>query len=240
MRDSYPTTSCPSSSVSLFSPGLWYCRDCFAVQLMSDLNNLTAEQDLDAYEEEECEDEEAAFCQKHRSHRVLPLKKKKDRCSLDRPVWDPLRTAYEEVTDGRDTFILKSWRPDLNEPRQYALLRGMLTIATTVQLPEEPLRGELVHAFSCSLQTADAIVSRLQRVAAALPVSELPPVYCSADDPCLLFASPDKQHVQVFTKLCRETSVSLDTIQVQDFFIRQQQEDSLMLELRQSCEIHFS
>ena len=159
---------------------------------------------------------------------------------MDRPVWDPLRTAYEEVTNGRETFILKSWRTDPNMPRRYALLRGTLLIETTVQLPQEPLRQELARAFSCSSQTMDAIMSHLQRAAAAFPVQELAPVYCSADDPGLLFAQPDARHVQVLTQLCEKTGAALDKAQVHDFFLRQQREDSLLLELRQQCEVRFS
>src|SRR5262249_43266457 len=151
------------------APGLWYCRDCFEAQLISDVGYLVDDQDSDE-DAEELEDEEFAFCRKHSDHRLLPLKKRKDRGFTDRLMWDPLRTAYEEVTDGRETFILKSWRTDPNAPRQYALLRGTIAIETTVQLPEEPLRQELAQAFSCSLQTVDAIVSNLQRAAAAFPV----------------------------------------------------------------------
>src|SRR5689334_1375455 len=112
-----------SSSCSLppFHPGLWCCRDCFAVQLLSDMSSPVYKYDFDE-DEEEFKDEEIAFRRKHNRHRLLPLKKKKDRCCIDRPVWDPLRTAYEEVTDGRETFLLKSWRTDLNMPRSYALL----------------------------------------------------------------------------------------------------------------------
>lgn len=230
MRDSSVTTFW---SLSFLSPGLWYCADCFEARLISNVSNLVYEEDLD-------EDEEVAFCHKHDRHRLLPLKKKKDRCFMDRPVWDPLRTAYEEVTDGWTTFILKSWRTDLNAPRRYALLRGTLAIATTVQLPQEPLRQELVRAFSCSAQTADIIMSSLQRAAAAFPVQELAPVYCSADDPDLLFAQPDARHIQALTQLCEKNGGALDKAQVHDFFLRQHREASLLLELRQQCEVHFS
>src|SRR5215470_5844068 len=168
-----------SSSCTLPSlhPGLWCCRDCFEVQLISDMSSLVYRYDLDEDGKDEFKDEEIVFRRKHNRHRLLPLKKKKDRCCMDRPVWDPLRTAYDEVTDGRETFILKSWRTDLNLPRSYALLRGTLSIVTTVRLPQEPLRQELARAFSCSSQIMDVLMSCLQRAAAAFPVQELAPVY---------------------------------------------------------------
>ena len=231
-----------SSSWSLPSlpPGLWYCRDCFEAQLISDMSSLVYKYDLDEDRKDEFKDEEIVFRRKHSRHHLLPLKKKKDRCFMDRPAWDPLRTAYEEVTDSRETFILKSWRTDPNMPRSYALLRGTLSIETTVRLPQEPLRQELAQAFACSSQTMDVLMSHLQRAAAAFPVQELAPIYFAADDPDLLFAQPNARHVQVFTQLCEKTGVTLDKAHVHDFFIHQQREDSLLLELRQQCEVRFS
>ncbi len=236
MRDSSTTSSLSSpSSVSPFSPGLWYCRECFVAQLISDMNNLAAEQDCEESTNEQ-EDEAVSFYRQHGGHHILPLAKKKDRCCTDRPAWDPFRTAYEEVTDGCDTFLLKSWRTNLHEPRTYALLRGALAITTTVQLPEEPLRQELVHEFSCSVQTADAIVNRLRRVVTTIPASELRSVYCSAEDPSLFFAHLDERLLRVLTQSCREADLTLDAAQVRNFFIQQQQE-WLALELRQSCDV---
>jgi len=104
MKDS---SSSSSWSLSPLHPGLWYCRDCFEAQLISDMSSLVYKYDLDEDRKNEFKDEEIVFRRKHDRHRLLPLKKKKDRCFMDRPAWDPLRTAYEEVTDGKETFILK-------------------------------------------------------------------------------------------------------------------------------------
>jgi hypothetical protein len=220
--------------VTSFAPGLWYCRECRVVQLISAANH----HDAVLYDEgqDELADEEVAFCRDHRFHDVRPLTKKTDRCVSDRPLWDPFRTAYEEVSDGRETFLLKSWREDLNAQRQYTLLRGSLALATTVQLAEKPLRQEIVHAFACSEQTAAAIVNRLQRLVATIPASELSSVYCSADDPSLLLATPDERLLPLLSQSCREAGESLDATQVRDFFV-QQQDDALTLELRQSYDV---
>jgi hypothetical protein len=173
---------------SPYAAGVWLCRSCFEVQLLSAMESAPRSWEQDSDVQRDADDERTAFLHRHFGHPLTPLKKKKDRYFSDRPVWDPLRIAYEEVTDGRETYILKSWRTDLNEPRRYALLRGTLEVSITVQLPEEPLREELSRTFSCSPQQAEMIVDRLQRVVASLPPEELLPAYCAADDPHLLFS----------------------------------------------------
>jgi hypothetical protein len=189
--------------------------------------------------EEKFDNERQTFLRKHRHHSLVRLRKNKDRYFADRPAWDPLRIAYEEVTDGRDIFLLKSWRTDLNEPRQYALLRGSLDIATTVQLAAEPLREELTREFSSSPQAVEAVVQRLQHLVTTLPTDELVPAYCSAEDPCVSFFYPNQRHLGLFVESCRKEGGVFDRERLRDFFAQRQQEDALMLELHQVYRLRF-
>ncbi|MGE0681233.1 MAG: hypothetical protein AB7P69_10095 [Candidatus Binatia bacterium] len=224
---------------SPYTAGIWFCRSCFEVQLLGAAESAPRswEQDSDLQRDED--DEQTAFLRKHFGHPLSPLKKKKDRHFSDRPVWDPFRIAYEEVTDGRETYILKSWRTDLDEPRRYTLLRGTLEVSTTVQLPEEPLREELSRTFSCSPQQAEMIVDRLQRVVASLPAEELLPAYCAADDPELLFSYLNEHHLRKCVEVCQARSGIFDKAKLRDFFVQHQQDDALMLEVRHSYRPHF-
>jgi hypothetical protein len=190
--------------------------------------------------EEEPDNEREAFLRRHRGHPLAQLKKKKDRYFADRPAWDPLRTAYEEVSDGRDTFLLKSWRTDLNEPRQYTVLRGSLDIATTIQLADEPLREELAREFSYAPQFVEEVVHTLQRLVTTLPPDELLPAYCSAEDPRVSFFYPNLRHLGLFVESCRKEGVTFDKEKLRDFFARRQQDEALTLELHQHCKLRFS
>jgi hypothetical protein len=224
---------------SSYAAGVWLCRACFAVQRLSAVASTPRSWELGADWREDTDDEQAAFLHRHCGHPLVELKKKKDRYFSDRPVWDPLRVAYEEVSDGRETYILKSWRADLNEPRQYALLRGTLEVSITVQLPKEPLRTELSRAFSCSPQQTEMIVDRLQRVVASLPPEELLPAYCAADDPHLLFSYLNEHHLRKCIEGCERRSGMFGKARLWDFFMQHQQEDALTLEVRHSYRPHF-
>jgi hypothetical protein len=147
--------------------------------------------------EEEPDQERTLFLQSHSGHALTALKKKRDKFFADRPVWDPFRVAYEEVTDGRETFLLKSWRAALTAPRQYALLRGRLDVATTVALPEEPLHSSLASCFPAFAPLLPGLLKALQRTVSALPANELIPAYCSAEDPQLSFAYLAGHHLRV-------------------------------------------
>lgn len=225
---------------SSFRPGVWMCRACFDVQLFSAMANASRLWELGADAQGETDEEEREFLRRHFGHSLELLKKRKDRYFADRPAWDPFRIVYEEVTDGQETYLLKSWRTDLNEPRRYALLRGMLEISTTVQLPAEPLRSELSRSLPCDPQHAEMIVQRLQRVVAMLPPAELLPVYWSADDPQMLFSYLNERHLRQCVEECQTESWRFDTAGLRDFFVKHQQEETLTLEVHHSCKPRFS
>src|SRR4051812_44136989 len=181
-----------ANAISLFpQPGqpaaLVYCRPCLDVQLFSPYTAVLYRQQGDDYEETP-DHERGNFLQRHSGHHLTALKKKKDKFSADRPVWDPFRVAYEEVTDGRESFLLKSWRADLATPRQYSLLRGHLAMTTTVTLPEEPLRSSLADCFGSYAPFLPSVMRALQRTVSLLPPDGLIPAYCSAEEPQLSFA----------------------------------------------------
>jgi hypothetical protein len=190
--------------------------------------------------EEEPAQDRTAFLQRHWGHSLAPLKRKKDRFYTDRPVWDPFRSAYEEVTDGQETFLLKSWRTDIAAPRQYALLRGSLAMTTTVLLRAELLRAALADSFPVSAAQLDRLVKTLQRTVATLSPAELISAYCSADDPQLSFAYLSEYHLGLLVRCCGEAGLAADKGQLWNFFVKNQQEEELTVELRQSCRPHFS
>ena len=115
-------------------PVLLYCPRCWEVRSLS-ANDSAPSYVLDGEEWEETGEEPGqdsrAFLRNHYHHSLRVLEKKPSRFYTDRPVWDPFRIAYEEVTNGDETFLLKSWRTTLDEPRHYGLLHGSLEITTT-------------------------------------------------------------------------------------------------------------
>jgi len=218
---------------------LLYCHPCLEVQPLSPYTAVLYRQQGDDYEEEP-DQEGRNFLQRHSGHHLTTLKKKRDKFTADRPVWDPFRVVYEEVTDGRESFLLKSWRADLAAPRQYALLRGYLDVTTTVTLPEEPLRSSLAGCFISSIFLLPGLIKALQRTVSVLPPEGLIPAYCSAEDPHLSFAYLAEHHLRTLIRCCCEAGLTLEKDQVWHFFTTKQLEDELTVEIRQHCRSCFS
>lgn len=219
---------------------LLYCRTCLEVRLFSPYDAAPSYRVHGDALEEEPDQEREVFLQRHQDHSLAMLKRRKNRISADRPAWDPFRTAYEEVTDGRESFLLKSWRTDLSAPRQYTLLRGALDVTATVILPEEPLRDALARFFAVSPIQITALMKALQRTVTTLPPEELIPAYCSADDPQLSFAYLAEPHLRMLVRCCKEEGLAKERTNLWEFFLSKRQEEELMVEMWQYCRPHFA
>ena len=233
------------TSVSLPSqpgqtPVLLYCNPCHDVQLMSPYDSVPLYHIHGNNFEEEPAQERESFLRKHWSHPLTMLKRKKERFYADRPVWDPFRVAYEEVTDGRETFLLKSWRADLAEPRHYALLRGRLDMNVTATLPEDLLYDSLAGCFPSFRPLLPGLLKALQRIVVIIPPEELIPAYCSADDPQVSFAYLAEHHLRMLVRCCYDAGLAIEKDRLWHFFITRQQEEELTIELRQHCHPCFS
>jgi hypothetical protein len=227
--------SSPSAQPAIF----WYCRSCLEVRL-TDLYTASL---LAPLSDMDCEEDPAldceAFARRHQKHSLGTLKRKKGRFCADRPLWDPFRIAYEEVTDGRETFLLKSWRTAISDPRLYTLLRGSLDITATVTLPEEPLRESLFEYFPTLAFLVPRLVKIMQRTVATFPPEELLPAYGSADDPQVSFASLTERHLRVLCRCCGEASGTGEKDRWWSFLATRQREEELTVEIRQHCHLRF-
>lgn len=230
-----PLPSQPGQSTLLL-----YCKPCHEVYQMTPYDLVPLYQVRGNTLEESPVQEREAFLHRHWGHPLTTLKRKKDRLHVDRPIWDPFRVAYEEVTDGQETFLLKSWRTAITDSRHYALFLGSLEITTTAFLPEEPLYSSLIDCFPASTLLIPGIVKSLQQRVAKFSGTELVPAYCSADDPSLSFAYLAEHHLQKLVRCCYEAGLSRERGRLEDFFVKRQQEEELTIELRQHCRPCFS
>ena len=108
-------------------------------------------------------------------------------------------------------------------------------MATTVTLPEEPLRSSLAGCFAPYTPLLPGVMKALQRMVSTLLPDGLIPAYCSAEDPHLSFAYLAEHHLRMLVRCCCEAGLILEKDRLWNFFATRQQEEELTVELRQDC-----
>ena len=227
----------------------WYCTECrevfrptpfddapqYAVPASTELSGFA-----DPWIEEPCGEREK-FLDRHHGHRLGVLKKIRDKALSDRPVWDPMRTVYEEVSDGQGTFLLKSWREDVSAPRCYLLLNGSLVVdGGSVSLEEELLRRALHWGCSFPEMTLEQLTKVIQEIVAALPQEDLIPAYSSGSDPNVLFAYLSGHHLDLLLRHCLQVVGKEGSASLRRFFLTRHYSEELTVAIRQQLHPHFS
>lgn len=234
---------------ALSSHLFWYCTDCrevfratpfdeapqYAVQACDELSRVDG-----TLVEEPCNERER-FLHRHHGHRLGLLKRVRDRILSDRPAWDPMRTVYEEVTNGQETFLLKSWREDVSAPRCYLLLNGSLVVeGVSITLEEGLLRSALRQSCSFPAETLDRLVAVIQKTVAALSPDDLIPAHCSETDPELSFAYLPDHHLTLLLRRCCQVVSEAEVARLRCFFLARRYCEELTVAVRQRLRPHFA
>jgi len=110
------------------------CRVC-ALVCSAATENLADEPEIDS----PASDREL-FCREHAAHGLEIGIRCTTTAVYDGPIWDPMVTAWFEVQINGDTYLVRSWRASIDEPRCCELSRGVIERGTaTVEIDEDYL-----------------------------------------------------------------------------------------------------
>ena len=64
------------------------------------------------------------FLSIHRAHRLEALRIVEDSYVSERPYTEPVKESYFKATNGREVFVIKKFRTEIQEPLRYQLVKG--------------------------------------------------------------------------------------------------------------------
>ncbi len=207
----------------------WYCSDCHEV-----FRPLPMEEP----QEEGVPDERLEFLQSHRFHRLGILRRVAGKVLSNRPFWDPMRVTYEEVSSGRQTFVLKSWREDITLPRQYVLLQGCLKVEeNSLSLDEELLRESLGACLVLEPEALERLLRVMRETVAAFSPEELLGAYGSGEETDLSFAYLSDRQWDLLLRRCSRVVDPSQRGLLEAAFRSWRYEEELMVAVRQKLHL---
>ena len=144
--------------------------------------------DLSAYDEVEGElSDLELFRYAHATHGLERATRLPTPAVYDRPVWDPMATAWFEITIDGEVFLVRSWRTSIEEPRCRQLIGGVIQRGqAAIELDELYLQRALDHHFHphvLSDTTAQRVVTAVHALVATLDPTRVETTFDDADDP---------------------------------------------------------
>jgi len=94
-------------------------------------------------------DDWGVFMKRHTGHKLQALRSAGERYCPGGISTDPMDVEYIEVTNGKEWFVIRSFRKSIEEPLSFEIVPGRLKpTGVTVQIQENEIRKEMKHHFS--------------------------------------------------------------------------------------------
>ena len=121
-----------------------WCRECDKLHHVTRFDGAPAYVMEGGEERQISRDDGRAFLERHASHPLETLRENGEKCFPVGAAGDPMRVGYVEATDGRESFVIRSFRRTIAEPLEFELIRGRLKpYRVAVAIQEARLRKEM-------------------------------------------------------------------------------------------------
>ena len=125
-----------------------WCRNCNEIHHVTPFDRAPGYRMNLGEETELPMDDRGAFMRRHSGHRLEGLQGVGERYFPDGQALDPMRVGYVEVTNGKESFVVRSFRNRIEDPLHFELLRGRLkAVGTTASIQENEIRKEMKHHY---------------------------------------------------------------------------------------------
>lgn len=221
------------------------CRNCEAIHHVTSLDRSPIYQYSTGEIEEIAADDWREFTARHAGHKLEPLRFTGNRYFPAGSADDPMNSAYLEVTNGAETFLLHRTRRTIEEPVRYAVVKGRLVEHDmTLEIQDREIRKEMRRHFSWApgQPLNDAKVDRFIEIFRALvgtldPKSVRPSEY-SCENADVSYGRLDAQVIHALMAKCREHFSPSELQSIGRFVETHSDDDGLMAPiLRRSVRI---
>jgi hypothetical protein len=169
-----------------------HCRDCDAVFRPSPHDSAPEYYMTPEGITEIIRDDYTAFLTHHARHALETLRSSGDATAHEGSLWDPMAVTYWQVTNGRDSFLVRGWREHTGERRRYQLVPGRLVVEPYgVEVPETEIAAEIDRALypgTLPSRKLAAFVAHFRTLVGEIDPSTLTLVYDVSSDPTLSVA----------------------------------------------------
>ena len=148
------------------------------------------------------------FKMAHDGHKVVKLRIIDGSFCSHRAQKEPVREDYFQATDGIQTYTVRRWRKDINEPLRYEVADDVrIEVDKPIpQVQSEELKKQMI-ADARKLKLDEArigkFIERFRTFVSGIKMEDMIECGLSADDPMISYAALKDEAVEAFLSYCR-------------------------------------
>ena len=193
-----------------------WCRNCDKIHHVTLPDNRLGREII-----ETATDDWRTFSDQHSGHNLEPLIAAGERYFPTGKKTDPMAVAYIEVTNGQDRYLLRGARKSIEQPLQFALVRGCLADAGfRLQIQEAAIRKAMKHYFDGAQfadEKIDGFVSLIREVVEGIDPNSIRVSKYSATDSNVAYGRLGETEVGALIAKCAAQFEGADVESIRRF-----------------------
>ena len=182
------------------------------------------------------------FLATHRGHRLEGLRIVEDSYVSEQSYTEPVKESYFKATNGRETFVIKRFRTQIQEPLQYQLVKGDFELrCKSVDIQSEAIQKQLQKEWTSkpiSPTKVTTFLRLLRYIAETTDIRQLERVPEESALPLEVFYRIDDVSLGFLLRNCHNIFKGKEYSEI-EAFIHRHREDGVLL-LKATFEIQFS
>jgi hypothetical protein len=168
-------------------------------------------------------DDEATFMGLHKRHTLEELFVVKDSFISNGRYGEPLKVNYFEATNGKERFVIKGWRDDVNKSMEYQAIPGYIETNFTLEVQTREIRKQIGEEIK-DPQLADTSIERfiqiVETVVSHLPVRDPLEITAETDTPLVSHCKFGASAIREVMALCKNCFNEVDVKRIEQFVHR--------------------
>ena len=209
------------------------CIECNKVAHVTDCD-CTPQYQCDEKLEEVIEkpmDDMRNFMVQHEHHKIEELSRINDSFISEGAYVEPLKVSYFEATNGKERFVIKKWRDNINDPLQYELIPGCIktTISLGLQLDEirKQLDDEVKHP-SITEAKIERFIQIIEDVASQFSAGDRVEITAESEIPLVSYCKMDTDVIREILRRSEEIFRAEELKEIERFICRNNSDNGSM------------
>lgn len=154
----------------------------------------------------------------------------------EKDYFEPVKTSYFRATNGKENFVVKRFRENIEEPLKYQVVPGDYSVrCTKIEIQskevEQQLRAEF-KTISLPANKIEAFLKVLQSIARTVDIEKLERIPEESSNPLEIYYRMDDISVVYLLRNCRNIFDGQEYSKIVEFIDRHKDEGVLLLKAR--------
>src|SRR4030066_781909 len=176
----------------------------------------------------------------HHGHQLEHLDIIEDSFVSEKAYSEPIKTSFFKATNGKEKFVIKKFRENINEPLKYQVISGDFSLkCTAIEIQGEEISQQLKREIKPPLSQTqiDAFIKLVRHLFQNIDINDLERVPEDSPHPLEIYYKISDVHLMYLLRNCRNIFKGQEYLAIEEFIHRHKDDGVLLLKATYKIQI---